>query len=314
MANHTLLLLSQDNAEYHALLKQAYLPGLTILAPREETEIQATLTRADILLGEPARIKARLRDARALKWAQSTYAGVDLLLGPGSRQDYMLTNVRGIFGPLISEYVFGHLLSIRRHLRHYREQQRHHDWQPIPYQSIHGKTMLILGTGSIGQHIAATARHFGMEVLGISRAGREAAGFDRTYQVQALNKVLPRADVVVSVLPSTPETRGLFNAERLSHIKPGGIFFNVGRGDAVDETALVQALRNGRIGAAVLDVFATEPLPTDSPLWDMPNVVITPHNAGYSFPDQIVTRFSRNYLKYIEGKPMEGLVNFDLGY
>lgn len=314
MANHTLLLLSQDNAEYNALLKGAYLPGLTILAPREEADIQAALARADILLGEPARIRPRLKEARALKWVQSTYAGVDVLLSPGTRQDYLLTNIRGIFGPLISEYVFGHLLSITRHLRHYREQQRQHNWQPAPYQSLNGKTMLILGTGSIGQHIAATARHFGMEVLGVSRAGREAPGFDRTYQVQALNKVLPKADVVVSVLPSTPETRGLFDAGRLEQIRPGAIFFNVGRGDAVDETALVQALRSGHIGAAVLDVFATEPLPADSPLWDLPNVVITPHNAGYSFPDQIVTRFSRNYLKYIEGKPMEGVVNFDLGY
>lgn len=314
MANHTLLLLSQDNAEYQALLRQAYLPGLTILAPEQEADIQVALTKADILLGEPARLRARLKEAQALKWAQSTYAGVDALLDPGCRQNYLLTNIRGIFGPLVSEYVFAHLLSLTRHLRHYKEQQRLHNWQPIPYQSIHGKTMLIIGTGSIGQHIAHTAKHFGMTVLGISRSGREAAGFDHTYQLPALNNVLSRADVVVSVLPSTPQTRGLFNAERINHFKPGAIFFNVGRGDAVDEGALIQALRHGNIGAAVLDVFATEPLPTASPLWDMPNVVITPHNSGYSFPEQIVTRFSRNYLRYIEGKPMEGMVDFNLGY
>ena len=314
MANHTLLLLSQDNAEYQSLLQQAYLPGLTILAPEQETDIQAALTKADILLGEPARLRARLKDAQALKWAQSTYAGVDALLSSDCRQDYHLTNIRDIFGPLISEYVIAHLLSLTRHLRHYKEQQRLHNWQPIPYQSIHGKTMLIIGTGSIGQHVARTAKHFGMTVLGINRSGREAAGFDHTYQLPALNNVLSRADVVVSVLPSTPQTRGLFNAERLTHFKPGTIFFNVGRGDAVDEGALIQALRHGNIGAAVLDVFAIEPLPTASPLWDMPNVVITPHSSGYSFPEQIVTRFSRNYLRYIEGKPMEGMVDFNLGY
>ncbi|NHH99612.1 MULTISPECIES: D-2-hydroxyacid dehydrogenase [Oceanimonas] len=314
MANHTLLLLSQDNHHYRDLLSKAYLPGLTVLMPGSDNEIRAGLERADILLGEPARIRPWLKEARALKWVQSTYAGVDVLLNPGIRQDYLLTNVRGIFGPLVSEYVFAHLLSLNRHLRHYREQQRHHNWQPIAYQSLAGKTMLILGTGSIGQHVAGTARHFGMEVLGISRTGREAPNFDRIYQPPALNKVLPRADVVVSVLPSTPETRQLFDADRLNHIKPGVIFFNVGRGDAVDETALLHTLRTGRIGAAVLDVFATEPLPETSPLWDMPNVVITPHNSGYSFPDQIVTRFSRNYLKFREDKVMEGVVNFDLGY
>lgn len=314
MANHTLLLLSQDNAEYQALLQQAYLPGLTILAPEQEADIEAALTKADILLGEPARLRERLTAAQALKWAQSTYAGVDALLDPDCRQDYQLTNIRGIFGPLVSEYVFAHLLSLTRHLRHYKAQQRLHNWQPIPYQSIHGKTMLIIGTGSIGQHIAHTAKHFGMTVLGISRSGREAAGFDHTYQLPALNNVLSRADVVVSVLPSTPQTRGLFDAQRINHFKPGAIFFNVGRGDAVDEGALIQALRHGNVGAAVLDVFTTEPLPTASPLWDMPNVVITPHNSGYSFPEQIVTRFSRNYLRYIEGKPMEGMVDFNLGY
>ncbi|WP_116475587.1 D-2-hydroxyacid dehydrogenase [Zobellella maritima] len=314
MSAHTLLLLSQDNEQYHALLKQAYLPGLTIVAPTLQGEIQAALPIADILLGEPARLKPWLKEARALKWAQSTYAGVDTLLTPGCRHDYRLTNVRDIFGPLISEYIFAHLLSVTRHLRHYREQQRHHNWQPIPYQSLQGKTMLIVGTGSIGQHIANTARQFGITVLGVSRSGREAPGFERTYQVQALNKVLPKADILVSVLPSTPETRNLFDGERLNHIKPGVIFFNIGRGDAVDEAALIQALRNGRIGAAILDVFATEPLPADSLLWDMPNVIVTPHNAGYSFPDQVVGRFCRNYLKFIEGKPMEGLVNFDLGY
>ncbi|MFD1008026.1 D-2-hydroxyacid dehydrogenase [Oceanisphaera ostreae] len=314
MANHTLLLLSQDNAEYKALLQQAYLPGLTILAPEQEADIQHALSKADILLGEPERLRAHLKNARALKWAQSTYAGVDALLSKGCRQDYQLTNIRGIFGPVISEYIFGHLFSLTRHLRHYKEQQRLHNWQPIPYQSIAGKTILIVGTGSIGQHIAHTAQHFGMTVLGISRSGREAAGFDHTYQIPALNNVLSKADVVVSVLPSTPQTRGLFDAARIEHFKPGAIFFNVGRGDVIDESALIQALRHGNMGAAVLDVFATEPLPTASPLWDMPNVVITPHNSGYSFPEQIVTRFSRNYLKYINHKPMEGLVDFNLGY
>ncbi|MGO1247648.1 MAG: D-2-hydroxyacid dehydrogenase [Oceanisphaera sp.] len=314
MANHTLLLLSQDKAEYQALLQQAYLPGLTILAPDNEADIQAALSRADILLGEPDKLRACQKEARALKWAQSTYAGVDALLDPDARHDYQLTNIRDIFGPLVSEYIFGHLLSLTRHLRHYKEQQRLHNWQPIPYQSLSGKTILIMGTGSIGQHIAHTAQHFGMTVLGINRSGREAPGFDNTYQQPALNNVLSRADFVVSVLPSTPHTRGLFDKARIEHFKPGAIFFNVGRGDVIDENALIHALRHGNLGAAVLDVFATEPLPTDSQLWDMPNVVLTPHNSGYSFPEQIVTRFSRNYLKYINKQPMEGLVDFNLGY
>ncbi|MEG0007613.1 MAG: D-2-hydroxyacid dehydrogenase [Aeromonas sp.] len=314
MSQRTLLLLSQDNAHYERLLKAAHLPHLRILRADNQTEAERLIGEAHILMAEPARAKPLLPKAGKLGWLQSTYAGVDVLLDTSSRRDYLLTNVRGIFGPLMSEYVFGHLLSLTRQLPLYREQQQLKTWQSHPYQGLRGKTLLLLGTGSIGQHIAHTGKHFGMKVLGISHSGRERAGFDQVYQLPALNKMLAKADVIVSVLPATRETRHLFTAERFSHCKPDAIFFNVGRGNAVHEGDLLAALRTGKLGMAVLDVFEQEPLPADSPLWHQPNLIITPHNSAYSFPEDVAQIFIRNYIRFIDGQQLDGRIDFDKGY
>lgn len=314
MSQRTLLLLSQDNAQYERLIKTANLPHLRILRADTQDEAARLIGEAHILLAEPARAQPLLEHARKLTWLQSTYAGVDILVQPGQRRDYQLTNVRGIFGPLMSEYVFGHLLSLTRQIANYREQQRQKLWQSRPYESLAGKTLMVLGTGSIGQHIARTGQHFGMKVLGVSRSGREREGFSQVYQLPALDRLLPQADVIVSVLPSTRETRHLFNATRFGQMKSSAIFFNVGRGSAVDSEALLMALRTGKLGYAVLDVFEQEPLAAESPLWAQPNLVITPHNSAYSFPEDVAQIFVRNYIRYIEGQPLEGKIDFDKGY
>ncbi|MCH7373723.1 MULTISPECIES: D-2-hydroxyacid dehydrogenase [Aeromonas] len=314
MSQRTLLLLSQDNAHYERLLKAAHLPHLRILRADNQSEAEKLIGEAHILMAEPARAKPLLPKAGKLGWLQSTYAGVDVLLDASSRHDYLLTNVRGIFGPLMSEYVFGHLFSLSRQLPLYREQQQQKLWQSHPYQGLKGKTLLLLGTGSIGQHIAQTGKHFGMKVLGISHSGNERAGFDQVYQLPALNKMLAQADVIVSVLPATRETRHLFTAERFRHCKPSAIFFNVGRGNAVHEGDLLEALRTEQIAMAVLDVFEQEPLPATSPLWHQPNLIITPHNSAYSFPEDVAQIFIRNYIRFIEGQQLDGRIDFDKGY
>lgn len=314
MSQRTLLLLSQDNAHYERLLKAAHLPHLRILRADNQTEAERLIGDAHILMAEPARAKPLLPKAGKLAWLQSTYAGVDVLLDTSSRRDYLLTNVRGIFGPLMSEYVFGHLLSLSRQLPLYSEQQHQKLWQSHPYQGLKGKTLLLLGTGSIGQHIAQTGKHFGMRVLGISHSGRERAGFDQVYQLPALNKILAQADVIVSVLPATRETRHLFTAERFKHCKPSAILFNVGRGNAVHEGDLLEALRTKQIAMAVLDVFEQEPLPATSELWHQPNLIVTPHNSAYSFPEDVAQIFIRNYIRFIDGQQLDGRIDFDKGY
>ena len=314
MTEQTLLLLSRDNTHYRTLLRHLALPGLKLLCPDDETQALALAPEAELLLGEPAAIARVLPLAHKLRWAQSTYAGIDALLKPGLRQDYQLTNIRGIFGPLMSEYVFAHLLSLTRHLPLYREQQKQHQWQPLPYRPLSERRLLILGTGSIGQHLAQTAHQFGMTVWGVNRHGRDVADFDDIYQLSALPHLLPQVDVIVSTLPSTRETRHLFNREMLACCKSTAILFNVGRGDAIDSQALIEALRAGRPGVAVLDVFEEEPLPTQAQLWQLPNLIITPHNSAWSLPEQVVKIFERNYLHYLDGHPLEYLINFELGY
>ncbi len=314
MTEQTLLLVSRDNSHYRTLLQDSALPKLKLLCPDDESQALALAPEAELLLGEPAAIARVLPHAHKLRWAQSTYAGIDALLKPGLRQDYQLTNIRGIFGPLMSEYVFAHLLSLTRHLPLYREQQKQHQWQPLSYRPLSERRLLILGTGSIGQHLAQTAHQFGMTVWGVNRHGREVAGFDDIYQLSALSHLLPQVDVIVSTLPSTRETRHLFNREMLACCQSTAILFNVGRGDAIDSRALIEALRAGRPGVAVLDVFEEEPLPAQAPLWQLPNIIITPHNSAWSLPEQVIKIFERNYLHYLDGHPLEYQVNFELGY
>ena len=314
MTEQTLLLVSRDNSHYRTLLQHSALPGLKLLCPDDETQTLALAPEAELLLGEPSAIARVLPHAHKLRWAQSTYAGIDALLKPGLRQDYQLTNIRGIFGPLMSEYVFAHLLSLTRHLPLYREQQKQHQWQPLPYRPLSERRLLILGTGSIGQHLAQTAHQFGMTVWGVNRHGRDVANFDDIYQLAALPHLLPQVDVIVSTLPSTRETHHLFNREMLACCQSTAILFNVGRGDAIDSQALIDALRAGRPGVAVLDVFEEEPLPRQAQLWQLPNLIITPHNSAWSLPEQVVKIFERNYLHYLDGRPLEYLVNFELGY
>ena len=314
MTEQTLLLVSRDNSHYRTLLQHSALPGLKLLCPDDETQALALAPEAELLLGEPSAIARVLPHAHKLRWAQSTYAGIDALLKPGLRQDYQLTNIRGIFGPLMSEYVFAHLLSLTRHIPLYREQQKQHQWQPLPYRPLSERRLLILGTGSIGQHLAQTAHQFGMTVWGVNRHGRDVANFDDIYQLAALPHLLPQVDVIVSTLPSTRETHHLFNREMLACCQSTAILFNVGRGDAIDSQALIDALRAGRPGVAVLDVFEEEPLPRQAQLWQLPNLIITPHNSAWSLPEQVIKIFERNYLHYLDGRPLEYLVNFELGY
>ena len=253
MTEQTLLLVSRDNSHYRTLLQHSALPGLKLLCPDDETQTLALAPEAELLLGEPSAIARVLPHAHKLRWAQSTYAGIDALLKPGLRQDYQLTNIRGIFGPLMSEYVFAHLLSLTRHIPLYREQQKQHQWQPLPYRPLSERRLLILGTGSIGQHLAQTAHQFGMTVWGVNRHGRDVADFDDIYQLAALPHLLPQVDVIVSTLPSTRETHHLFNREMLACCQSTAILFNVGRGDAIDSQALIDALRAGRPGVVVPD-------------------------------------------------------------
>lgn len=269
---------------------------------------------AAIWLAEPARAAALLRQGHRPDWLASTFAGVDALIAPDLPRDYTLTNVRGIFGPLMAQYVFAHLLSRLRDLPRYAIQQASAQWQPHPYGSLEGQTLVLLGTGDIGQHIATAARAFGMKVIGISRSGNPAPGYDEVHPVSALDKVLPRADVLVSVLPNTPQSHHLLNTETLAWLPEHAVLINVGRGHTLCLEALLTQLDQNRLAHAILDVFEQEPLGADSPLWRHPKVTITPHVAATSFPDQIAAQFLDNLARYRRDEPLINQVAFTRGY
>ncbi|WP_087026713.1 D-2-hydroxyacid dehydrogenase [Thaumasiovibrio subtropicus] len=300
-----LLILSRQKEKYLQLLSDAQLPHLSITDDHQQ---------ANIVLADPPLVAGQLDNLPRLQWLQSTFAGIDALTTTTLRQDYTLTNVRGIFGPLIAEYVMGYLIQHYRDFTRYADQQRDNVWQPHHYSSLQGKRILILGTGSIGGHLARVAKVMGMKVLGLNRSGIvRSRDFDKIFNFEQLHEVLPQSDVIVSTLPATSDTHNLLNQTNLLDCK-GALLFSVGRGDVLSESGLLDALEAGTVRHAWLDVFKQEPLPTDHPLWQHPAVTLTPHIAAESFPDQVFNIFSHNYLQWHAREPLDCVVDFDKGY
>lgn len=309
---HKLLLLTKANQQYRDLIEAQSLPDLTLL-----DDNPAGIIDADIWLAEPKLAVPLLPHAKNLQWLQSNFAGIDALMSPRGRKDYQLTNIKGIFGPLMSEYLFGYLLAHIRGHRFYRQQQGQKQWliQPLQrHSSLQGMRLLLLGTGSIAQHLAKTAKHFGMHVTGINSNGNAVEGFDAIEAMSNLGQVLTQADVVANLLPNTPATHNLLNTDMLAMLKTDAVLFNVGRGDALDLDALNIQLIANPSQQAILDVFAQEPLPNSHPIWERENAVITPHISAPSHPAQIVDIFSQNYRRYIMGEPLQNRVDFSKGY
>ncbi|KDM91986.1 D-2-hydroxyacid dehydrogenase [Photobacterium galatheae] len=302
---HRLCIISRQSERYRQLIENAALPELVLT----DNPAEATLVLAD-----PPRLASRLEEFSNLHWVQSTYAGIDALTQPGLRKDYILTNIRGIFGQLISEYVLGLLISHQRHVAQYNAQQQQEIWQQHHYNSLSGKTMVILGTGTIGQHLAHSAKALGMTIHGVNRSGEVPNdNFDQVTPIDRLTDALSQADIVVSILPATHQTDDLLNAESLNHCRDV-LLFNVGRGNAVCEPGLIQALDSGAVAHAFLDVFKQEPLPAAHPFWQHPRITVTPHIAAESFPEQVMEIFKTNYLRYVEGKPLQFQIDFERGY
>jgi phosphoglycerate dehydrogenase-like enzyme len=179
---------------------------------------------------------------------------------------------------------------------------------------LRGKTIGLLGVGSIGAHLAKTAKHFGMHVRGFTRESEISTQVDTYYHGKDILKFAEGLDYLVSVLPRTSETNKLVDEALLNAIPSHAIFVNVGRGNSVDEAALVKALNEGKIATAVLDVFGTEPVPTDHVFWDTPNLYMTFHTSAISYPEDITKLFIENYRLFIEGKPLKYIVDFEKGY
>jgi len=311
--NH-LLVHATDPDTFCELLRQCDLPELEIICAADAAMARDAIRNCNIVLGEPPMIAGILDQAQSLEWVQSTFAGVEQFCAPGLRRDYILTGVKGVHGPLMSEYVFAYILAIERHLFETKKNQESGMWVDIPYRSLRGVTLGICGLGSVGKHLAQTASYFGMRVLGYKRTPAETPFVERVYTGASFHEFLAELDYLVLVLPNTPETNGLINMDTIKQMKPSAIIINGGRDNAVNESDLVTALSKRMIRGAVLDVFKQEPLPAGSPLWALADLFITPHNAAFSFPRDIVEIFRENYQRFIEKKPLMYKIDFERGY
>jgi len=300
-----LLILSREKNDYRRLIESAKLA---------ELEFADDPNLCDIVFGEPKLIQDALPHLTSLKWVQSMYAGVEPLVDPAQRHDYVLTNARGVFGAPMSEYVFGYLLFLEKKMLERMKAQEAKQWQRPQSGMLHGKTIGLLGVGSIGSHLAGTAKHFGMTVRGFTKGSEESPQVDQYYHGNDLLKFATDLDYLVGVLPRTKDTHHIVNKSVLEVLPDHAIFVNVGRGNSVDEAALVHALKENKLAAAVLDVFDKEPLPENHPFWTTPNLYMTFHTSAISYPEDLTRLFVENYHRYLAGKPLKHIVDFERGY
>ena len=274
----------------------------------------------EVIFGHP--VPALLRQATGLRWLCSDFAGVEKYLDDAvwPRPDCLLSNASGAYGPTISEHILMVLLMLLRRMPEYQADLCQRQWTfHTPIRSIIGSHVVMLGTGDIGSHTARRLKALGASVTGVCRSGRsKEPAFDRVVPIQELDSVLPSADALVMALPSTPETEGVLSRERIALLPERAYVVNVGRGSAIDQNALVEALMQRKLAGAALDVMTPEPLPADDPLWDCPNTIITPHVSGNMSLgltcDIDVDMFCADLARYAAGEPLANLVDRIRGY
>lgn len=266
-----------------------------------------------VLFGNPDMVAEILPELPLVDWVQSTWAGVTPLTAL-DRRDYVLTGMKGAFGSQMSEYVFGHLLAHELKVVQRVQEQGKRNWFNSRSGTLYGKRLGIMGTGTIGQHIAATARCFGIAVTGLSRSGNVVPGFEKIFDVTRLDEFLEDIDYLVAVLPQTAATENLLDADALARLPAHCYFVNAGRGNVVDDAALIKALENGKLAGATLDVFDEEPLPQGNPLWDAPNLSITAHIAAASHSSLIAPVFVDNFRRYKNKQALKFVIDFDNSY
>ncbi len=275
---------------------------------------------AEILFGMfPADI---LRQCDKLRWMQCSFAGVDRYCRPGvfAREDVILTNASGAYGITISEHMLCVLLMMMRRMPEYQELIARRGWGIIgDIRSIYGSTVTIVGMGDIGSNFGRRLKAMGAKVIGVRRTAHEVPDWaDAVYPIDAICEAVKDADVVALCLPGTDKTRATLNETVLAAMKPGSYVLNVGRGSAVDQKALYDALCSGKLAGAALDVAEPEPLPPDHFLWDAPNLLLTPHVSGNMSLSKtcelVIQLFLRNLAHWEKGEPLEKVVDRSQGY
>ena len=281
--------------------------------PEQEERFTQLVAGAEVLYGfpreDPAQIAWAVRTAPGLRYVQATYAGAGQQLAAAGLTPEELGRIQwasssGVHATPLAEWSLFGILAFRKGLPRLLADQKARRWGHYPVDELHGATVLVVGLGEIGRETARLAAAFGMRVLSVRRHEGD------------LDALLPEADAVVVTLPLTDETQGLIGRARIERMKPGAVFVNVGRGGVVDEDALVDALRSGHLRGAALDVFAHEPLPPESPLWKLDNVILSPHTSALSVHEnaRIVELFAENLRRYLAGEELVSRIRTDVFY
>jgi phosphoglycerate dehydrogenase-like enzyme len=255
--------------------------------------------------------------ASRLRLIQMSGAGIDSLLPARDLPDSVrIANARGVHEPEMPEFILALMLALAKRIPRALEQQSRHEWKMYGNIPLAGSTVGILGLGAIGHSVARRCKALGMRVIGTRHSGKPLEGVDEVFGPHETERVLRDSDVLVVVLPLTPETRGLLDARALSLMKPRALIVNVARGGIVDEEALAKALAEDQIGGAAMDVFDEEPLPPASPLWSAPNCIVTPHVAGLTrdYMLRVGNLFAENIRRLEAGEPLRNEIDRSRGY
>jgi phosphoglycerate dehydrogenase-like enzyme len=277
------------------------------------SKVDPYIVTADVLITFGAQMANHVFEkAKNLKWVQALGTGVDGITDqPGLRKEVLVTNMHGFHGGPVSEAALLGMLALARDLPRSMRLQARHKWERFPAKLLKDKTVGIFGVGVIAAELAPKCAALGMRVVGISSVKRRVPGFDAMVGRDELERAVKDIDFLVLLTPFTPETRNIVDAKIFAAMKPSAYLVNLARGGIVDETALVEALKGKKLAGAALDVFATEPLPEDSPLWDMENVIITQHQGGFfdSYPRFAIPVVEENMRKFLAGDT-KSMINF----
>jgi phosphoglycerate dehydrogenase-like enzyme len=309
-----LVIISKDWKEYKVMFsKSDYLQSQFNLVSAYLSPDNKALKTAEVVLGDPDLSAPHIKSFTHLKWLQSTWAGNNRLQAI-SKQDYILSGVKGIFGQQMFEYLLSYLLFFTRRIDDFDELKKNGAWSSLECKTLSQYKIGILGMGNIGQEVAQKLLPFGMKINGMSNKHKHLTNINH-YTLDNLAGFLENCDFVFNLLPETPSTIGLCNTSFFNQMKPGSVFINAGRGSVIDSPkSIISALQSNHLKAAVLDVFEHEPLPNEHPFYITPRLYLSCHTAAVSQANKVFEVFEQNARKYLEGKPLLYLHNFASAY
>ena len=310
-----IVILSDEYAEYQQALKQLAPTSELIITHATDAPDTVDVHTTAIMLADPHLAAQIIDKCSALKWLQSGWAGVTPLLHAQNRH-YTLTGVKGVFDMQMREYVFSYLLYFSRNIAGFcrAADASANKWHKPAHSYLKGRTLGILGAGSIASALVPVVQAFGMRLVGLRKSGQPQAGFSDMFDNSQLQEFASQCDYLVSLLPDTTHTRGLLNRTLFEALPEHAVVINAGRGNALVEQDLLEALAKGQLQAAVLDVFEQEPLPDTHPFWGHPDIYVTQHTAATSIPADIARVFYENLQRYRQGQTLRHAIDFEKGY